>query len=148
MKHFFNISLIALWAIAFAGCENGGEFGDNKGNSVEIEIPVTGDYITFCTDVQTRAELITSNYIEDSFGVISYMYDPTNSWAAYKVSATPHVDALGGSDYPKMITYDNGTYSYGEPVVWESMKYAFLPMHHMIMTTLSQVAKIMWVHLM
>ena len=130
MKHFFNISLIALWAIAFAGCENGGEFGDNKGNSVEIEVPVTGDYITFCTDVQTRAELITSNYIEDSFGVISYKYDPTNSWTAYKVSAKPDVDALGegpdeGSDWPKEIKYDNGTYTYGDPVVWDSEKYAF-----------------------
>lgn len=126
MKHFFNISLIALWAIAFAGCEYGSNLGGNNGGSEEIEIPLTGDYISFWTDIETRAELITSNYIEDSFGVISYKYDPTNSWGAYKVSAVPYVDALGaGSDYPKEIKYENGTYSYGNPVVWDSEKYAF-----------------------
>ena len=110
--------------MVFVGCENGESFGDNGGNSVDVEIPV-GDYITFATDVQTRADLVTTDYIEQSFGVISYMYDATNSWGSYKVNAVPAVGALGGNSYLTKVEYDDGSYTYGTPVVWQPMKYAF-----------------------
>lgn len=110
--------------MAFVGCESGENLG-NGGGSTDINIPVGGDYITFYTDIATRAELITTNYIEQPFGVISYIYDPTNTWGAYKVSAKPNVDALNSSKYPTEVTYDDGTYTYGEPVAWQQMKYAF-----------------------
>ena len=110
--------------MVFVGCENGESFGDNGGNSVDVEIPV-GDYITFATDVQTRADLVTTDYIEQSFGVISYMYDATNSWGSYKVNAVPAVGALGVNSYLTKVEYDNGSYTYGTPVVWQPMKYAF-----------------------
>lgn len=125
MKQIFNISLFALLAMVFVGCENGDAWGDNDGNSVDVEIPVGGDYITFATDVQTRADLVTTNYIEDSFGVISYMYDPTISWGSYKVNAEPAVGALGGNSCLTKVSYNDGSYDYGEPVAWESMRYAF-----------------------
>lgn len=110
--------------MAFVGCESGENWG-NGGGSTDINIPVGGDYITFYTDIATRADLITTNYIEQPFGVISYMYDPTNTWGAYKVSATPDVDALGSSQYPTEVVYDSGTYTYGTPVAWQQEKYAF-----------------------
>lgn len=129
MKQIFNISLFALLAMVFVGCENGDAWGDNDGNSVDVEIPV-GGYITFATDVQTRADLVTTNYIENSFGVISYMYDPTISWGSYKVNAEPTVGALGVAldvNFPHLtkVSYDDGSYTYGEPVAWESERYAF-----------------------
>lgn len=126
MKYIFNVSLFALLAMVFVGCENGDEVGNDTGGSVDIEIPVGGDYITFCTDIDTRAELVTTDYIENSFGIIGYMYDATNSWGAYKVSAKPNADVLGeNQEYPTEVIYDAGTYSYGKPVRWEPMKYAF-----------------------
>ena len=58
--------------------------------------------------------------------MICYKYDPTNSWGAYQVSAKPDVYALGeNQEYPTELAYDGGTYTYGEPVSWEPMKYAF-----------------------
>ena len=112
--------------MTLASCEYGSNLRGNNGGSEEIEIPLTGDYISFWTDIETRANLVTTNYIEQSLGLICYKYDPTNSWGAYQVSAKPDTDALGaGQDYPTMLKYEGGTYSYGEPVKWESMKYAF-----------------------
>ena len=126
-RRIFNISLFALLAMVFVGCENGEVLGENNGNSVDVEIPVDADYITFMTDVRSRATLVTSDYIEDSFGVISYTYDSSNSWGAYKVHAKPNADALGeGQKYPTEVLHDAGTYSYGTAVAWNSaMKYAF-----------------------
>ena len=124
MKHILNISLFTLLVMAFVGCESGENLG-NGGGSTDINIPVGGDYITFYTDIATRANLITTNYIEQPFGVISYTYDPTNTWGAYKVSAKPDVDALNSSKYPTEVVYEGGTYTYGEPVAWKSEKYAF-----------------------
>lgn len=112
--------------MTLASCEYGSNLGGNNGGSEEIEIPLTGDYISFWTDIETRADLVTTDYIEQSLGLICYKYDPTNSWGAYQVSAKPDTDALGaGQEYPTMLEYDGGTYTYGEPVSWESMKYAF-----------------------
>lgn len=126
MKHIFNISLFAILAMALASCEYGSNLGGNNGGSEEIEIPLTGDYISFWTDIETRANLVTTDYIEQPLGLICYTYDPTNSWGAYQVSAKPDTDALGaGQEYPTELEYDGGTYTYGEPVSWESMKYAF-----------------------
>lgn len=126
MKHIFNISLFAILAMTLAGCEYGSNLGGNNGGSEEIEIPLTGDYISFWTDIETRAELVTTNYIEQSLGLICYKYDPTNSWGAYQVSATPNEDALGeDQEYPTELVYEGGTYTYGTPVSWEPMKYAF-----------------------
>lgn len=112
--------------MVFAGCENSENIGNNEGSN-EIEIPVSGDYITFCTDVQqSRADLITTNYIEDSFGIFTYIYDGTNSWGAYKVNATPNETALGQEGFITEVEYDNGTYTYGTPVSWATgSKYAF-----------------------
>lgn len=126
MKHIFNISLFAILAMALASCEYGSNLGGNNGGSEEIEIPLTGDYITFWTDIETRADLVTTDYIEQSLGLICYKYDPTNSWGAYQVSAKPDTDALGkDQEYPTELVYDGGSYTYGTPVSWESMKYAF-----------------------
>lgn len=112
--------------MTLASCEYGSNLGGNNGGSEEIEIPLTGDYISFWTDIETRANLVTTDYIEQSLGLICYKYDPTNSWGAYQVSAKPDTDALGaGQEYPTELAYDGGTYNYGEPVSWESMKYAF-----------------------
>lgn len=112
--------------MTLASCEYGSNLGGNNGGSEEIEIPITGDYISFWTDIETRANLVTTDYIEQSLGLICYMYDPTNSWGAYQVSAKPNVDALGETqEYPTELAYDGGSYTYGEPVSWESMKYAF-----------------------
>ena len=112
--------------MTLASCEYGSNLGGNNGGSEEIEIPLTGDYISFWTDIETRANLVTTDYIEQSLGLICYMYDPTNSWGAYQVSAKPNVDALGETqEYPTELAYDGGSYTYGEPVSWESMKYAF-----------------------
>ena len=112
--------------MTLASCEYGSNLGGNNGGSEEIEIPLTGDYISFWTDIETRADLVTTDYIEQSLGLICYKYDPTNSWGAYQVSAKPNTDALGaGQEYPTELVYDGGTYSYGTPVSWESMKYAF-----------------------
>lgn len=112
--------------MTLASCEYGSDLGGNNGGSEEIEIPLTGDYISFWTDIETRANLVTTNYIEQPLGLICYKYDPTNSWGAYQVSAKPNTDALGaGQEYPTMLEYEDGTYTYGTPVSWESMKYAF-----------------------
>lgn len=112
--------------MTLASCEYGSNLGGNNGGSEEIEIPLTGDYITFWTDIETRADLVTTDYVEQSLGLICYTYDPTNSWGAYQVSAKPDVNALGaGQEYPTELAYDGGTYTYGEPVSWKSMKYAF-----------------------
>lgn len=112
--------------MTLASCEYGSNLGGNNGGSEEIEIPLTGDYISFWTDIETRADLVTTDYIEQPLGLICYKYDPTNSWGAYQVSAKPNTDALGaGQEYPTMLEYDGGSYSYGEAVSWESMKYAF-----------------------
>ena len=112
--------------MTLASCEYGSNLGGNNGGSEEIEIPITGDYISFWTDIETRANLVTTDYVEQSLGLICYKYDPTNSWGAYQVSAKPDVDALGkDQEYPTELAYDGGTYTYGEAVSWESMKYAF-----------------------
>lgn len=112
--------------MTLASCEYGSNLGGNNGGSEEIEIPLTGDYISFWTDIETRADLVTTNYIQQPLGLICYKYDPTNSWGAYQVSAKPNTDALGaGQEYPTMLEYVDGTYTYGTPVSWESMKYAF-----------------------
>lgn len=121
--------------MTLASCEYGSNLGGNNGGSEEIEIPLTGDYITFWTDIETRADLVTTDYVEQSLGLICYKYDPTNSWGAYQVSAKPDVCALCNHkdeeypcpmyQYPRELKYDSGTYTYGEPVSWESMKYAF-----------------------
>lgn len=112
--------------MVFAGCENSENIGNNEGSN-EIEIPVSGDYITFCTDVQqSRASLITTNYIEDSFGIFSYIYDGTNSWGAYKVNAKPNEKALGQEGFITKVWHDNGTYTYGTAEKWDTgSKYAF-----------------------
>lgn len=112
--------------MVFVGCENREDLGDGSGNSVEIEIPTTGNYITFSTDIYTRADLVTTNYVEDTFGVFTYKYDPSTSWGAYRTTAKPDQGALGQDGYITAVTYDNGSYAYGEPKPWESMKYAFL----------------------
>lgn len=112
--------------MTLASCEYGSNLEGNNGGSEEIEIPLTGDYISFWTDIETRANLVTTDYIEQPLGLICYTYDPTNSWGAYQVSAKPDTDALGTEEYPTELKYEGGTYYYGkQPVSWEPMKYAF-----------------------
>lgn len=119
----------ALLALVFTGCEKDSEWGksDEGSNNVDITINV-GDYITFWTDVRTRADLVTTKYLEQNFGVFCYMYDFTNSWGAYKISAKPTTAVLNQTSIPTQVTYKDGAYSYSngtEPARWGTNRYAF-----------------------
>lgn len=126
MKRIYNILALALLALAFVGCEQEGDWDRGNEGSNNVDIPISvGNYITFWTDVRTRAELVETKYLEQSFGVITYEYDFTNSWGAFKISAKPTTTVLGQSEYPTPVTYSNGAYSYGNVATWGSNKYAF-----------------------
>lgn len=126
MKRIFNILFFALLALVFTGCEKESEWGNGDKGSNNVDIPINvGDYITFWTDVRTRADLVTTKYLEQDFGVFCYMYDFTNSWGAYKISAKPTTDVLNKTDIPTKVTYADGAYSYGEVASWATNRYAF-----------------------
>lgn len=126
MKRIFNILFFALLALVFTGCEKESEWGNGGKGSNNVDIPISvGDYITFWTDVRTRADLVTTKYLEQDFGVFCYMYDFTNSWGAYKISAKPTTAVLNKTDIPTQVTYADGAYSYGEVASWGTNRYAF-----------------------
>ena len=126
MKRIFNILFFALLALVFTGCEKESEWGNGDKGSNNVDIPINvGDYITFWTDVRTRADLVTTKYLEQNFGVFCYMYDFTNSWGAYKISAKPTTAVLNQPNIPTQVTYADGAYSYGEVASWETNRYAF-----------------------
>lgn len=112
-------------ATTLCGCQDniapdgGGDWGN-----IDITVP-TGDYITFWTDVKSRAALVQTDYLEQNFGVYCYKYDFGNTWNTYKVTGKPSKVLDANKENPYEVTYKNGSYDYGEPVMWEGYRYAF-----------------------
>ena len=135
MRRFFNIFAVAALLLSLASCERDGIYEDDVTPPEDIILPA-GNYITFYADANTRASLLTTNYIEQPFGVYGYKYDFSSTWNGQRAMAVPNVfwNLKGSTKVPLKVSYNGGIYNYsadGSPsnetgqVNWSSSRYAF-----------------------
>lgn len=124
--------------LTLAACHKEEPFrGGNENNPEDIIIPA-GNYISFYADTNTRATLVTDNYITQPFGVYGYQYDFNSSWNGQRAVATPDVfwNTNNGTKVPLKVWYDGSIYNYradgsidgveeNGQVAWNSNRYAF-----------------------
>jgi hypothetical protein len=137
MRRFFNIFAVAALLLSLASCKRDGIYEDDVTPPEDIILPA-GNYITFYADANTRASLLTTNYIEQPFGVYGYKYDFSSTWNGQRAMAVPNVfwNLKGSTKVPLKVSYNGGLYEYnaaeGSPnrdgsgqVNWSSSRYAF-----------------------
>ena len=135
MRRFFNIFAVAALLLSLASCKRDGIYEDDVTPPEDIILPA-GNYITFYADANTRASLLTTNYIEQPFGVYGYKYDFSSTWNGQRAMAVPNVfwNLKGSTKVPLKVSYNGGIYNYsadGSPsnetgqVNWSSSRYAF-----------------------
>ena len=143
MKRYFNIFVVAVFLISLSSCESEIDSSNETDNDVlnkeDIILPA-GNFISFYTDIETRASLLTEQYITQPFGVFGYQYDFNNTWNGQRAMAKPNVFwnlNNGGGKLPLKVSYANGSYNYradgpqdntmasNGQVNWTSNRYAF-----------------------
>ena len=137
MRRFFNIFAVAALLLSLASCKRDSVYEDDVTPPEDIILPA-GNYITFYADANTRASLLTTNYIEQPFGVYGYKYDFSSTWNGQRAMAVPNVfwNLKSSTKVPLKVSYNGGLYEYnaaeGSPnrdgsgqVNWSSSRYAF-----------------------
>lgn len=117
MKIFSKILAVSLFAVAFAGCNE----GVMPNNEVEIPLDPNKKYIHFDAGVSTRGALVADAVLADNFSVLGYQY--RGDWETAKVLATPNVF----DSTPELVTYNSsdGVYSYEKVQPWSGNTYSF-----------------------